>query len=148
MYACSYYPSLQHTSIFYFLLLVSDIYTSMIGLWLTVFHIYLYYERVLILYFFHCTKSSYQFLCPPFLPILTWIVFIKFTMKFGTYDFLWCQLVPKILDLLANIILKLVPLSHVRTVFLFLDYNFKLFDYIDRIISWQNIHITVILELL
>ena len=49
MYTCLYSPSLLQTQIFDFLLLVAGIYTANIGFYPAVSHLYLYYERVLII---------------------------------------------------------------------------------------------------
>ena len=65
-----------------------------------------------------------RFFYPEYLPILACIVFIKLTMKSSTYDLLYCQIVPNLLawnSFLVNLILKRIPLSHVREVFVLLD---------------------------
>ena len=49
MYTCPYSPSSLHLSIFDCLILVAVICTATIGLWLIVSHVYLDYERILIL---------------------------------------------------------------------------------------------------
>ena len=49
MYTWLYSNSSPLISIFNFLVLVADIYTAMIGLWLAVSHLYVYYERILII---------------------------------------------------------------------------------------------------
>ena len=116
-----YFFTTHHNFIFF--LLVAGIYTAMIGLWIAVYQLYLYYGRILLLDSFQCIKISCQFLYPPFVPILSWIVFIKFKMKFGNYDLLCCQLVPKLLAwnyFLFNVILKFIPLSHGMVVFILL----------------------------
>ena len=116
--------------IFFFLLLV---FILQLLAFCSLFLIYTFIKIVfLILSLFQCITISFQLLYPPSVFILTCSVFIKFTTKFSNYYSLWCQLVSKILvwnSFLINMILKLDPFSHVRSVFLLLDYQLKLFHY-------------------